>query len=118
VGLLEFSNGRPDWQFAGDAYLLNLGYAKNGFGVTANFRRLENFGFYSQRRSAGNVYNEAVLNYVPALTKQYDYSLTNIYVYAAQPNLSFEPNRNKAGEIGGQIGLFYQFKKETPLGGK
>ncbi len=116
--LVEFNTIRPELQFDGDAYLLNLGYTKNGFGITANFRRLENFGVYSQRKSVGNVYNEAVLNYVPALTKQYDYSLTNIYVYAAQPNLSFEPNRNKAGEIGGQIGLFYQFKKETSLGGK
>jgi hypothetical protein len=116
--LVEFNNVRPELQFDGDAYLLNLGYTKNGLGITANFRRLENFGFYSQRRSAGNIYNEAMLNYIPALTKQYDYSLTNIYVYAAQPNLSFEPDRNKAGEIGGQIGLFYQIKKQTPLGGK
>lgn len=116
--LVEFGNVRPDLQFDGDAYLLNFGYAKSGFGINANFRRLENFGFYSQRQSAGNVYNEAILNYVPALTKQYDYSLTNIYVYAAQPNLSFEPDRNKAGEIGGQVGLFYKFKKETALGGK
>jgi len=116
--LVEFNTVRPDLQFDGDAYLLNLGYAKNGFGVNANFRRVENFGMYSQRKSAGNVNNEAILNYVPALTKQYDYTLTNIYVYAAQPNVSFEPNRNKAGEIGGQVGLFYQFKKETPLGGK
>lgn len=116
--LVEFNTVRPELQFDGDAYLLNLGFAKNGFGVNANFRRLENFGFYSQRRASGNVYNEAGLNYLPALTKQYDYTLTNIYVYAAQPNLSFEPNRNKAGEIGGQVGLFYHFKKETPLGGK
>lgn len=116
--LVEFNTVRPSFQFDGDAYLLNLGYAKNGFGLSANFRRLENFGFYSQTQLVGNVYNQAILNYLPALTKQYDYSLTNIYVYAAQPNLSFEPGRNKAGEIGAQLGLFYQFKKETPLGGK
>lgn len=116
--IVEFGEIRPELQFDGDAYLLNIGYAKNGLGITANVRRLENFGFYSQRRSTGNIYNEAVLNYVPALTKQYDYSLTNIYVYAAQPNLTFEPNRNKAGEIGGQFILDYQFKKETALGGK
>jgi Family of unknown function (DUF6029) len=116
--LVEFNTVRPELQFDGDAYLLNLGYTKNGFGITSNLRRLENFGFYSQRKSAGNIYNEAMLNYIPALTKQYDYSLTNIYVYPAQPNISFEPNRNKAGEIGGQLGLFYQFKKETSLGGK
>lgn len=116
--LVEFGSIRPELQFDGDAYLLNLGYSKNGFGITTNFRRLENFGFYSQRNLAGNGYNEGMLNYIPSLTKQYDYSLTNIYVYAAQPNLSFEPDRNKAGEIGGQIDVFYQFKKETPLGGK
>ncbi len=116
--LVEFNNLRPDLQFDGDAYLINLGFTKKGFGVTANLRRSENFGFYSQRNLSGNVYNEGFLNYVPALTKQYDYALTNIYVYAAQPNISFEPNRNKAGEIGGQFDIFYQFKKHTPLGGK
>lgn len=116
--LVEFNTVRPELQFDGDAYLLNLGYSKNGFGVTANFRRLENFAFFSQRNLSGNVYNEGFLNYIPALTKQYDYSLTNIYVYAAQPALSFEPDRNKAGEIGGQLALFYQFKKQTALGGK
>ncbi len=116
--LVEFENIRPELQFDGDAYLLNLGYARKGFGINANIRRLENFGFYSQRNLAGNVYNQAVLNYIPALTKQFDYSLTNIYVYAAQPNLGFEPGRNKAGELGGQVDLFYNFKKESPLGGK
>ncbi len=116
--LVEFGNVRPELQFDGDAYLLNLGFTKKGFGVNANFRRLENFGFFSQRNLSGNIYNEGVVNYLPALTKQYDYSLTNIYVYAAQSNISFEPNRNKAGEIGGQVDVFYNFKKETPLGGK
>lgn len=116
--LVEFGNIRPAFLFDGDAYLLNLGYSKKGFGITANFRRLENFGFYSSRSSMGNTNNERVLNYIPALTKQYDYGLTNIYVYASQPNISFEPNRNKAGEIGGQFDLFYQIKKDSWLGGK
>lgn len=116
--LIEFGNVRPEFQFDGDAYLLNLGFSKKGFGVNANLRRMENFGFFSQRNLAGNIYNEGVLNYLPALTRQFDYSLTNIYVYAAQSNISFEPNRNKAGEIGGQVDIFYNFKKETPLGGK
>lgn len=116
--LVEFSNIRPELQFDGDAYLINLGYAKKGFGITANIRRLENFGFYSERKSYGNVYNERVLNYIPALTKQYDYSLTNIYVYAAQPNIGFEPGRNKAGETGAQLDIFYQFKKGSKFGGK
>lgn len=116
--LVEFGNIRPELQFDGDAYLLNIAYTKKGFGANASLRRLENFGVYSQRDLTGNVFNRAIVNYVPALTKQYDYSLTNIYVYAAQPNIIFEPNRNKAGEVGGQLDLFYQFKKGTPLGGK
>ncbi len=116
--LVEYSIIRPELQFDGDAYLINLGYTKNGFGITTNLRRLENFSVFSERKQFGNAYNEGSLNYIPALTKQFDYSLTNIYVYAAQPSIGFEPNRNKAGEIGGQIDLFYKFKKETALGGK
>ncbi len=116
--LVEFGNVRPELQFDGDAYLLNIGYSKKGLGINTSFRRLENFTVYSQRNLAGNVYNEGFVNYVPALTKQYDYSLGNIYVYAAQPAIGFEPNRNKAGEVGGQLDIIYQFKKGTPLGGK
>ncbi|MBP8067699.1 MAG: hypothetical protein KAY27_03985 [Pedobacter sp.] len=116
--LVEFNSIRPDLQFDGDAYLLNLGYSRKGFGINTSLRRLENFGFYSQRDLHGNAYNQGSLNYIPALTKQYDYGLTNIYVYAAQPNISFEPNRNKAGEIGGQIDLYYNFKKGSLIGGK
>ena len=87
-------------------------------GVNLTGRRLENFALYSQRNLAGNIYNEGIVNYLPSLTKQYDYSLSNIYVYQSQPGLKFEPGRNKAGEIGGQLDVIYQFKKETPLGGK
>ncbi|MFC4261383.1 DUF6029 family protein [Ferruginibacter yonginensis] len=116
--LVEFGNIRNDLQFDGDAYLLNIGYSKKGLGINATFRRLENFGLYSQRNLQGNAFNEGFVNFTPSLTKQYDYSLTNIYVYAAQPNISFEPNRNKAGEIGGQFDIFYKFKKDSDLGGK
>ena len=64
-------------------------------------------------------YLEATLNYLPALTKQHDYLLTNINVYVAQPNVSFQdPELMKSGEIGYQVDLFYNFKKGSPLGGK
>jgi hypothetical protein len=115
---VEFGNVRPELQFDGDAYLFNIGYSKKGLGINATVRRLENFALYSQRNLAGNIYNEGIVNYLPSLTKQYDYSLSNIYVYQAQPGLRFEPGRNKAGEIGGQLDVIYQFKKETPLGGR
>lgn len=107
----------PNNIFDGNAYYLNLSYAANRFGINANFRRLENFNFYSQRNLTGNIYNDGILNYVPALTKQFDYSLANIYVYQAQPQLTFLPQK-KSGEIGSQFEVFYKFKKNSPLGGK
>lgn len=107
----------PNNVFPGSAFHLNLSYATNRFGIVGSLRRLENFNFYSQRDQIGNIYHNAVLNYVPALTKQYDYSLANIYVYQAQPQLTFLPQK-KAGEIGSQFDIFYKIKKETLLGGK
>ena len=50
-------------------------------------RRLENFNFYSDKLAEGNIYNQKTLSFVPALTKQQDYLLTNIYVYNSQPRL-------------------------------
>lgn len=116
--LVEFENVNPNYLFDGDALLVNLGFSKKGFGINANLRRTENFGFYSKRTQARNSFNEGLLNYIPSITKQFDYSLTNIYVYQAQPNIRFEPEGNKAGEIGGQIDVFYNFKKGSAIGGK
>lgn len=107
----------PNNIFSGNAFLLNLSYATDRFGIIAGLRRLENFNFYSQRDQIGNIYHNSVLNYIPSLTKQYDYSLANIYVYQAQPRLSFLPQK-KSGEIGSQIDIFYKIKKGTLLGGK
>lgn len=107
----------PNNIFSGNAFLLNLSYATNRFGIIAGLRRLENFNFYSQRDQTGNIYHNSVLNYIPSLTKQYDYSLANIYVYQAQPRLSFLPQK-KSGEIGSQLDVFYKIKKGTLLGGK
>jgi len=101
----------------GNALLINMGYARKGFGIDVNLRRMENMGFFSQRNLAENQYNTGVLNYLPALTKQYTYSLQNIYIYQAQPYLRFMPIE-KVGEIGGQIDVFYEFKKGSLLGGE
>ncbi len=102
--------------FDGNAWLLNLGYSKKGFGVSGNLRRLENFTYFSERSYIGNTYNEALLNYIPSLTQQFDYSLDNIYVYQAQPYLTFLPQK-KAGEIGSQFDIYYLVPKGTKLGG-
>ena len=117
-------------KYSGNAMLLTLGYSQKGLGVSGTFRRLENMSFYSEREAAGNSYNEQIMNYIPGLTKQHDYSLTNIYVYQAQPQPDFvtflEVNPDtgyakghiKDGELGGQIDFYYKFKKKTALGGK
>lgn len=101
----------------GNALLVNLGYNEGNFGSSVNLRRMENMSFYSERNFTGNVYNKGVINYIPALTKQYDFSLQNIYVYQAQPHLDFF-QAQKAGEIGGQYDLYYDFAEGTALGGK
>lgn len=103
----------------GTALLFNSGFFKNGLGIDFTFRRLENMSLYSERRAFGNPYNESIVNYLPSLTKQHDYSLTNLYVYAAQPNVSFQSKQlTKAGEIGMQTDIYYKIEKETLLGGK
>jgi len=115
-----YNSGTPSDKFYdGNGLLINLGYSTKGFGINTTFRRLENMGIYGQRdlsEPAANLYNEAIVNYLPALTRQHDYLLTNIYVYQAQPNLNFE--KGEAGEIGGQVDIFYNLPKETFLGGK
>lgn len=102
--------------YDGTAMLVNAGYTQKGLGVNATFRRLENFSFYSDRLAEGNLYNQQVLNYVPALTKQQDYLLTNIYVYNPQPRLVIETFDKHVGEVGTQVDMYYSFPKDSPLG--
>ncbi len=103
----------------GSALLLNLGYSKKGFGVDGTFRRLENMAFFSERAAKGNAFNDRIMNFIPSLTKQHHYNLANIYVFQAQPNVRLaDETLLKAGEIGGQIDVFYNIKKGTVLGGK
>lgn len=102
--------------FDGTALQVNLGYAQKGLGINSTFRRLENFTFYADRYAEGNQFNEQVVNYIPAITKQHDYLLSNIYVYNAQPRLLFTENEKRAGEVGTQVDVYYSFDKESALG--
>lgn len=104
---------------SGTSILINTGYSKKGFGVDATFRRLENMSFFSERGAKGNNFNDKIMNFIPSLTKQQHYNLANIYVYQAQPSVFIaDKDLVKAGEIGGQIDVFYDIKKGTTLGGK
>ncbi len=104
--------------YDGTALLVNAGFAKKGLGINATFRRLENFSFYSDRLAEGNTFNQQIINYVPALTKQQDYLLTNIYVYNSQPRLVIESVNQTSGEVGSQVDIFYSLPKGSALGGK
>ncbi len=115
--LVEFGNVIDSRLFSGNALLFNLGFYKAGLGFDVTFRRLENMSFYTDRQSYGNIYNQLIVNYIPALTKQHNVGLSNIYVYQAQSQLNFIAG-GKAGEIGQQIDLYYKFEKENSLAKK
>lgn len=109
----------------GQALSLNMGYSKQGLGIDATLRRTENMTFLSERvptvsgEDTSLNFNDKVLNFTPALTKQHHSNLANIYVYQAQAGFDFkDPTILKAGETGGQIDIFYEFAKGTKIGGK
>ena len=103
-------------KYDGTALQLDVGYSRKGLGINTSFRRLENFNFYSDKLAEGNIYNQQTVSFTPALTKQQDYLLTNIYVYNAQPRLTINNLEKRAGEIGVQNDIFYTFDKESQLG--
>ncbi len=110
---------KNDFIKPGNALLLNLGYSKKGFGIDGTFRRLENMSFYSERAANKNAFNDKIMNFLPSLTKQQHYNLANIYVYQAQPGVNLaDKSVLKAGEIGGQVDIFYNFVKGSTIGGK
>lgn len=95
----------------GNAQLLELGYNANGLGINLTGRRLE---WMKTDILGGNTSTSNMLNYVPAMCTQYTYLLTNLHPYTAETGkMGITP-----GEIGGQIDVFYNFRRGTVLGGK
>ena len=90
----------------GEAIVAELGYSGHGLGITATFRKMSNMLFGIRRDSMDGIYE--VLNYTPALTQQYTYSLTTINPYYSHPK----------DEIGGQVDISYNFRRGSLLGGK
>lgn len=98
--LINFYN-----QEKGNAFLFNFSVFKSGFGLNTSFRSLRNMDSRSNR----DIQDDALMvNYLPAITKQHKYSLPNMYPYSTQTE----------SEIGGQLDLYYTFKKGSALGGK
>ncbi len=89
----------------GEALYLNLSYSTKGFGTTITGKRIDNMSFRSDRNAT---LNSLMINYLPAISKQYSYRLSTLYPYSTQPN----------GEMGVAGETFYNFAAKTPLGGK
>lgn len=89
----------------GSALLVELGYTAAGFGSLLSFRRLEYMQFGTTRGIAGIGRD---LNYLPALTRQYSYSLANLNPHNTMGN----------SETGGQLDIQYRIGRGSFLGGQ
>ena len=129
AGLRTFKN--PDYLWDDDAsefiqkksnaQLIETGYTGRGLGVSLSLRRLEWMNSYINAPEPGKtpVYGEVnMLNYVPALCTQYTYMLTTLHPYSAFLGQLEAEGYTNSGEMGGQLDLFYNFRRGTVLGGK
>jgi hypothetical protein len=89
----------------GQAFLTSLSYSQKGLGVYVAAKRVDNMSYKSKMTELNNVLD---INFIPPLTKQFVYSLENVYPYATQLN----------GEAAIQGQVVYTIPKGTNLGGK
>lgn len=88
----------------GHVELLSVSYAAKGFSAYIQAKRSENMAFMSDQ----SVETNAFINYLPAFTNTQTYTLAALYPYATDYN----------GEWAFQAEMRYNFKRNTPLGGK
>lgn len=89
----------------GNSFVINASYAVSGLGINVSAKRVDNMSFRSDRTE--NL-NKLMLGYLPPISKNFTYSLMNLYPYASQPN----------GEMGIQGEISYRLKRGSRLGGK
>lgn len=89
----------------GNGLLVMGSYAKKGLGISAQFKRIDNMDFRSDRAAT---FNNLTLNFLPPQTKQHTYRLATLFPWATQA----------LGEWGMQAEVLYKIKKDSPLGGK
>ena len=106
------SDGKMYLQKRGNAQLVELGYNNHGLGVNFTARRLE---WMTSKIMNNSVSTANLLNYVPAVCTQYTSLLTNFHPYTVQLG---EPAYRNSGEMGGQLDVYYNFRRGTALGGK
>ncbi len=97
-------------EHGGNAQLAELGYNGGSLGVNVNLRRLD---WITAEIIPGKSSLVNLLNYIPALCTQYTYMLAGMHPYHSMPGDALV-----GGEEGGQIDVFYRFRRGTLLGGK
>ena len=107
-------NGQMYHRKKGNAQLIETGYNRRGLGVNINLRRLE---WMTSKVANSSTSSINMLNYVPALCTQYTYMLTTLHPYGARTG-DLTTGFINSGEIGGQIDVFYNFRRGSVLGGK
>jgi len=106
--LANYSNvgGKDYYSYKqGDALFLSTSYARKGFSVMLQTKRIDNMDFRSDRDAS---VTNLLINYLPATTRQHTYLMPAYSPYATQPR----------GESGGMAEIQYKFKKGSLLGGK
>ena len=101
----------------GNAQLIEFGYNGRGLGLTVTGRRMDrmNQKIYNYAGSEPGYGSSAnMLSYRPAMSTQYTYMLMTLNPYSPE----IGDKVIKAGEIGGQIDAFYNFRRGTRIGGK
>ena len=83
----------------GHGLLAELGYSHKGFSVLATSRELK---YMSTKLSYTGNGTGNILNYLPALTRQYTYMLANLNPYQS----------NGEGERGGQVDIYYSLRNK------
>lgn len=104
-------------QRRGNAQLIEFGYNGRGLGLSVTGRRMDRMNQKIYNYSSTQVGFESasnMLSYRPAMTTQYTYMLTTLNPF--NPEIGDKPIC--AGEIGGQIDAFYNFRRGTAIGGK
>ena len=98
----------------GNAQLIETGYNAKGLGIGLSLRRLE---WMDSKIVSDNPSSSNMLNYIPAMCTQYTYMLTTMHPYSSRTGevgLGFV----NSGEMGGQLDVYYNFRRGTLLGGK
>ncbi len=89
----------------GNGFIANLSYSKNGLGLIAGVKRIDNMSFRSDRNGTTI---DMLVNYLSPTSQVHTYALPALYQYATQIN----------GEEGIQLEANYHFKRKSFIGGK